>query len=87
MKDENNKYEDFKRLVLDLFDGNFLIEEDKTQKDAFIKTDKVDYDVHVAKNKYTKVETVDFYIKGIPIMHVKTMVIILIADSFIRSFN
>ena len=42
MKDENKKYEDFKRLVLDLFDGNFLIEEDKTQKDAFIKTDKAE---------------------------------------------
>ena len=44
---------------------------------AFIKTDKVDYDVHVAKNKYTKVEAVDFYIKGIPIITVNKRIYLI----------
>lgn len=42
MKDETEKYNEFKQLVLDLFDVNFLIEEDKTQKETFIKTDKAE---------------------------------------------
>ena len=35
---------------------------------AFIKTDKVDYDHHIAREKYTKFEIVDFYVKDIPII-------------------
>ncbi len=33
---------------------------------AFIKTDKVDYDRHIAREKYTKTVTVDFCVKAIP---------------------
>ncbi|MBQ7968288.1 MAG: hypothetical protein IJ292_00500 [Clostridia bacterium] len=33
---------------------------------AFIKTDKVDYDHHIAREKYTKSAIVDFYVKDIP---------------------
>ena len=35
---------------------------------AFIKTDKVDYDHHIAREKYTKFAIVDFYVKDIPII-------------------
>ena len=35
---------------------------------AFIKTDKVDYDHHIAREKYTKSAIVDFYVKDIPII-------------------
>ena len=35
---------------------------------VFIKTDKVDYDHHIAREKYTKFAIVDFYVKDIPII-------------------
>ena len=35
---------------------------------AFIKTDKADYDHHIAREKYTKSAIVDFYVKDIPII-------------------
>ena len=35
---------------------------------AFIKTDKVDYDHHISREKYTKFAIVDFYVKDIPII-------------------
>ena len=35
---------------------------------AFIKTDKADYDYHIAREKYTKSAIVDFYVKDIPII-------------------
>lgn len=37
-------------------------------KSAFIKTDKVNYDHHIAREKYTKSAIVDFYVKDIPII-------------------
>lgn len=33
---------------------------------AFVKTEQVDYDVHISKDKYTKVTMVNFYMKEIP---------------------
>ena len=35
---------------------------------AFVKTDKVDYDHHIAREKYTKFAIVDFYMKDIPMI-------------------
>lgn len=35
---------------------------------SFIETDAVDYDHHIVREKYTKVATVDFYVKDIPII-------------------
>ena len=37
-------------------------------KSAFITTDKVDYDHHITREKYTKQAIVDFYAKDIPII-------------------
>ena len=35
---------------------------------AFNKTDQVDYDHHIEREKYTKIAMVDFYVKDIPII-------------------
>ena len=50
------------RMIYTLNDSSFEFE----FAPSFIKTDKVDYDVHVASNKYTKVAILAFYMKDIP---------------------
>lgn len=64
---------------------------------AFIETDKVDYDHHIASEKYTKVAIVDYYVKDIPIItarkriylidniwyHVKVDVAYQLSDEFV----
>lgn len=53
-----------KGIVYALNDSSFEFE----FTSAFVKTDKVDYDIHVSRKKYTKIEIVDFYMKEIPII-------------------
>lgn len=38
MSEEKRDYETFRKLVLDLFDCNFLLEEDKDPRERFAKT-------------------------------------------------
>ena len=49
-------------IVYVLSDGSF----DFLFASAFVKTDQVDYDVHISGEKYTKYAMVDFYMKEIP---------------------
>ena len=42
MTDKDEKFNKFKQLVLDLFEGNFLLEESKAPYEDFLKTDKAE---------------------------------------------
>lgn len=44
---------------------------------AFIETDKVNYDRHIAREKYTKSAIVDFYVKDIPRIFVRKKIFLI----------
>ena len=58
-------------LRADIYDNGIIyaLEDDTFEfefSSEFIKTDKVNHEKHVKKNKYTRKETITFYIKDIP---------------------